>query len=73
MRNSRMQSDGSQLSAADLRSDLARFDRRLYEIAPHVPMHPARLGQVLRGKLPLTPDLARRIHAAIRGEEIRSA
>jgi hypothetical protein len=28
-------------------------------------MHPARLGQVLRGKLPLTPELAERIHAAI--------
>jgi hypothetical protein len=57
-------------TAADLRSDLARFERRIYDIAPIVRMHPARLGQVLRGKLPLTPDLAARIHAAIRGEAI---
>jgi hypothetical protein len=61
------------LTAADLRADLARADRHIYEVAPLVPMHPARLGQVLRGKLPLTPELAARIHAAIRGEEIRSA
>jgi hypothetical protein len=59
-------------SADDLRADLARFDKRLYEIAPHVPMHPARLGQVLRGKLPLTPKLAARIHAAIRGEVVNA-
>jgi hypothetical protein len=67
-----MASDATQPSAADLRSDLARFDRRLYEIAPRVPMHPARLGQVLRGKLPLTPELAARIHAAIHHEETRA-
>jgi hypothetical protein len=36
-------------------------------------MHPARLGQVLRGKLPLTPELVARIHAAIRGFEKRPA
>jgi hypothetical protein len=35
-------------------------------------MHPARLGQVLRGKLPLTPELAARIHAAIHHEETRA-
>jgi plasmid maintenance system antidote protein VapI len=58
-----------QPTAADLRSDLARFDRRIYAIAPVVGMHPVRLGQVLRGKLPLTPELAARIHA----EETRSA
>ena len=58
--------------AADLRSDLGRFQRRIYDIAPLVQMHPARLGQVLRGKLPLSPELAARISAAIRGEE-RSA
>jgi hypothetical protein len=59
-----------QLSAPDLRSDLARYQRRIYDIAPLVRMHPARMGQVLRGKLPLSPELAARIHAAIRGEVI---
>lgn len=57
-------------SADDLRSDLARFQRRIYDIAPLVRMHPARLGQVLRGKLPLSPELAARISAAIRGEVV---
>jgi hypothetical protein len=66
-----MQRDAAPPSAADLRSDRARANRRLYEIAPLVGMHPARLGQVLLGKLPLTPDLAARIQAAIRGEETR--
>ena len=37
-----------------------------------VGVHPARLGQVLRGKLTLTPELAQRIHAAIHGEQIRA-
>jgi hypothetical protein len=59
-------------SAADLRGSLARLERRIYDIAPLVRMHPARLGQVLRGKLPLTPELAARIHAAIHDEERRS-
>jgi hypothetical protein len=68
-----MQRNDTQPSAADLRSDLARFDRRIYDIAPVVRMHPARLGQVLRGKLPLSAELAARIHAAIRSEETRSA
>jgi len=57
-------------TAADLRSELARFERRIYDIAPIVKMHPARLGQVLRGKLPLTPALAARIHSAICGERV---
>jgi plasmid maintenance system antidote protein VapI len=68
-----MASDATQPSAADLRSDLARFDRRIYDIAPVVKMHPARLGQVLRGKLPLSPELAARIYAAIhQGEAVDS-
>jgi plasmid maintenance system antidote protein VapI len=60
-----MQSVGPQPTAPDLRSDLARLQLRIYDIAPLVGMHPARLGQVLRGKLPLSPQLAERIRAAI--------
>jgi hypothetical protein len=61
-----------QPSAADLRSDLARYELQIYAIAPLVKMHPARLGQVLRGKLPLTPELARRIHAAIHSDGVET-
>jgi plasmid maintenance system antidote protein VapI len=68
-----MQRNNTAPTAADLRSDLARHELQIYAIAPLVKMHPARLGQVLRGKLPLTPELARRIHSAIHGEEPRSA
>jgi hypothetical protein len=68
-----MQRDDIQPTAADLRADLARYRIQIYALAPRVPMHPARLGQVLSGKLPLTPALARRIHAAIRGEETRAS
>jgi hypothetical protein len=60
-----MQREDVHPSAADLRSDIARLQRRLYDIAPLAKMHPARLGQVLRGRLPLTQELAERIHAAI--------
>lgn len=52
-------------TAADLRAEIARIGVPIYQIAPHVGQHPARLGQVLRGNLPLTPKLARRIERAI--------
>lgn len=65
-----MQSATDTPSPDDLRSLLARYKRQIYGIAPAVKMHPARLGMVLNGKLPLTPELAVRIHAAIRGEAI---
>jgi hypothetical protein len=70
MRYTLMQRATATPSADDLRSDLARYKRTIYGIAPGVKMHPARLGMVLNGKLPLTPELAARIHAAIRAEAI---
>jgi len=38
----------------------------IYYLAARVGLHPAHLGQVLRGKRPLTPELAARIEAALR-------
>ena len=52
-------------SAADLRALLARHEIRRYEIAPAVGLDPAKLGRLLNGREPLTPQLAQRIAAAI--------
>ena len=58
-------------SAGDLRAEIARRQLVIYEIAPKVGLHPAHLGQVLRGRRPLTPDLATRIRAALSENDAR--
>ena len=52
-------------SASDLRAEIARRMVPIYQLAPRVGLHPAHLGQVLRGRRNLTPDLATRIRAAL--------
>jgi plasmid maintenance system antidote protein VapI len=52
-------------SAMELRAEIARRMVPIYQLAPRVGLHPAHLGQVLRGRRPLTPDLATRIRAAL--------
>ena len=52
-------------SAGELRAEIARRQLIIYELAPKVGLHPAHLGQVLRGRRALTPDLATRIRAAL--------
>jgi plasmid maintenance system antidote protein VapI len=64
-----MQNVLTQDRAADLRAEMARRRRRLYDIAPAVGMHPNHLGAVLNGRRPLSPELAERIDRAIRGQE----
>jgi plasmid maintenance system antidote protein VapI len=54
--------------AATLRALRALHQVRLYDLAPRVGVHPGRLGGMLNGKLPLPPDLADRIAAAIEQE-----
>jgi len=51
--------------AEALRIEIYRQRRRLYEIAPAVGLHPARISEVLNGKRPLTREVAERIRAAI--------
>jgi DNA-binding transcriptional regulator YdaS (Cro superfamily) len=51
--------------AADLRAEVARRQVPLYRLAPLVGLHPSHLGQVLRGRRPLTPELAQRIERAL--------
>jgi plasmid maintenance system antidote protein VapI len=52
-------------SASDLRAEIARRMVPIYQLAPRVGLHPAHLGQVLRGRRPLSPDLAMRIREAL--------
>lgn len=52
-------------SAAELRALLSRERVHRYEIAPELGMHPHRVGRLLNGREPLTPELAQRIAAAI--------
>jgi plasmid maintenance system antidote protein VapI len=52
-------------SAEELRAEIARRMVPIYQLAPRVGLHPAHLGQVLRGRRTLTPDLAMRIRAAL--------
>ncbi len=54
--------------AADLRAEVARQMVPVYVLASRVGLHPAHLGQVLRGRRPLPPELARRISRALHGE-----
>ena len=53
------------LSAADLRSEVARHQLKRYEVAARVGMHPTRLAAFLNEKLPLRPAMAARIHEAV--------
>ena len=52
-------------SAGDLRAEVARHMVPIYRLAPRVGLHPAHLGQVLRGRRPLSPELETRIRAAL--------
>jgi plasmid maintenance system antidote protein VapI len=57
---------------ADLRAEIARRDIPVYILAARLPMHPVRLGRLLRGRLTLTPEMAVRILRALE-EETRVA
>ena len=52
--------------AADLRAEMARHQVQIYRLAPLVGLHPSHLGQVLRGRRTLSPDLAERILGVVR-------
>ncbi len=51
--------------AAELRAEVARQMVPVYVLASRVGLHPAHLGQVLRGRRPLPPELAERISRAL--------
>lgn len=51
--------------AAELRAEVARQMVPVYVLASRVGLHPAHLGQILRGRRPLPPELAERIAHAL--------
>lgn len=53
------------VTAEDLRAERARRQVKLYLLAVQVGLHPGRLGQVLNGNAPLTPEVADRIARAL--------
>jgi DNA-binding transcriptional regulator YdaS (Cro superfamily) len=55
-------------AAADLRAEMARRQVEIYRLSARIGLHPSHLGQVLRGRRPLSPELAERIERAIRQE-----
>jgi hypothetical protein len=57
--------DGRVDLAAELRAELAQHLIPIYQLAAEVNLHPAHLGQVLRGRRPLSPELAERIKRVI--------
>ena len=53
-------------NAREVRAEVLMSDLRLYEVAARVGINPQRLGQMLRGRVPLTEHLAERIREVIR-------
>jgi plasmid maintenance system antidote protein VapI len=51
-----------------LRFELMRRDLKLYEVAPRVGCHPSALGRMLRGRIPLPPEIATRLRDVLAGE-----
>ena len=54
-----------QWTAADLRAERARRQVPIFLVASRVGIHPARLGQILNGKYPLSTETAARIAKAL--------
>jgi plasmid maintenance system antidote protein VapI len=55
--------------AARLWVEIRRRDLAIYEVAGRIGTHPTKLGRVLRGREPLTPDIADRIRAVLTQED----
>ena len=55
-----------------LRAEVLMSDLRLYEVAARVGVNPGRLGQILRGRAPLSLELASRISEVLRAEDERA-
>lgn len=51
--------------ASDLRALVARHQLHFYDLAHYMRMHPATIGQLLRGRKRLRPETAERLRQAI--------
>jgi plasmid maintenance system antidote protein VapI len=52
-------------TAAELRELITERGVKLYALAARIGIHPTRLGQLLNGRVPLTPAVADRIRRAV--------
>jgi hypothetical protein len=52
----------------ELRVEIFRAGVRLYRLGAAAEVHPGRLGQMLNGRLPLTPEVEARVQAALKRE-----
>lgn len=58
------------MTAADFRALIARRQTKLYVLAAEVHLNPQRLGLMLREKIPMPPDIARRLREALGQHEV---
>jgi hypothetical protein len=54
--------------AQTLRIEIFKAGIPLYRLSAAARMHPGRLGQMLLGRVPLPPDVAERVQAALEQE-----
>jgi plasmid maintenance system antidote protein VapI len=54
--------------ADDFRAAIARYQLKIYRLAPRAGLHPSNLSSVLHGRRPLTDDRRRRLGEAIIAE-----
>jgi hypothetical protein len=53
---------------SDLRAEIARQQRVLYELAAQIRVHPGRLGMMLGEKIPMPASVAERLSEALKVE-----
>jgi hypothetical protein len=53
------------MTPGDLRAEIARRQISLYRLAAEVGLHPGRLGQMLRERLPMPAEIAERVSEAL--------
>jgi plasmid maintenance system antidote protein VapI len=54
----------------ELRVELILRDLRLYEVAPRIGCHPGKLGQMLRGRRPMPPEVVARLRRVLDEEAV---
>jgi hypothetical protein len=55
----------NQMTPQDLRAEIARRQISLYQLAATVRLHPGRLGQMLRERVPMPTEIAERVSEAL--------
>jgi hypothetical protein len=56
-------------SPEEIRLEIFRQGRRIYDLAAEVRLHPGRLGMMIGGKIPMPPEIATRLREALLAEE----